>query len=64
MPMLGGKWLPWMLLRVRNRFYPGMTLEAQAAVISQLKPHTKNSFLEPAIFEPWHEMLSRYLFCE
>lgn len=45
-------------------FYHDMTPEAQAAAISKLKPHAKPSFLEPATFEPWHEMPSMYLFCD
>ncbi|CEJ62157.1 hypothetical protein PMG11_10665 [Penicillium brasilianum] len=73
--MLGGNWLPWMLLndpddgycrssQQETVFYHDMTPEAQATAISKLKPHAKPSFLEPATFEPWHEMPSTYLFCD
>ncbi|OOQ81529.1 hypothetical protein PEBR_42688 [Penicillium brasilianum] len=73
--MLGGNWLPWMLLsdpddgycrssQQETVFYHDMTPEAQATAISKLKPHAKPSFLEPATFEPWHEMPSMYLFCD
>lgn len=41
-----------------------MTPEAQATAISKLKPHSKYSFLEPATFEPWHEIPSMYIFCD
>jgi pimeloyl-ACP methyl ester carboxylesterase len=41
-----------------------MTPAAQAIAISKLKPHAKPSFLEPATFEPWHEMPSMYLYCD
>ncbi|KAJ6038728.1 alpha/beta-hydrolase [Penicillium canescens] len=73
--MLGGNWLPWMLLsdpddgycrssQQETVFYHDITPEAQATAIPKLKPHAKPSFLEPATFEPWHEMPSMYLFCD
>ncbi|KAF3396162.1 hypothetical protein F1880_007286 [Penicillium rolfsii] len=45
-------------------FYHDMTPEAQATAITKLKPHAKSSFLEPATFEPWHEIPSMYLYCD
>jgi pimeloyl-ACP methyl ester carboxylesterase len=45
-------------------FYHDMTPEAQQTAISKLKPHAKPSFLEPATFEPWHEVPSMYLYCD
>lgn len=41
-----------------------MTPEPQDTAISKLKPHSKSSFLEPATFEPWHEMSFMYIFCD
>lgn len=41
-----------------------MTPEAQKEAISKLKPHAKASFCETAVYEPWHDMPSFYLFCD
>lgn len=41
-----------------------MSPEAQKEAISKLKPHPKPSFLEKAVYEPWHEIPSFYLFCD
>ncbi|KAJ5112370.1 alpha/beta-hydrolase [Penicillium argentinense] len=73
--MLGGNWLPWMLLKnpddgycysseQETVFYQDMTPEAQQQAIANLKPHPKPSFLEKAVHEPWHEIPSFYLFCD
>ncbi|RAL13868.1 alpha/beta hydrolase [Aspergillus homomorphus CBS 101889] len=73
--MLGGSWLPWMLLenpddgycyssQHEQIFYHDMTPEAQQQAIAKLKPHPKPSFLEPAVHEPWHEIPAFYLFCD
>ncbi|KAJ5540307.1 alpha/beta-hydrolase [Penicillium frequentans] len=73
--MLGGDYLPWMLLKdpddgycyssqEETIFYHDMTPEARKTAISKLKPHAKPSFHEKAIYEPWHDMPSFYLFCD
>ncbi|KAK4866340.1 hypothetical protein LT330_008681 [Penicillium expansum] len=73
--MLGGTFLPWMVIRSPDDgycwssseetiFYNDMSPEAQQKAISKLKPQTQNSFQEPATHEPWHEMPSMYLFCD
>lgn len=41
-----------------------MTPEAQKKAMSTLKPHAKPSFSEKAVYEPWHDMPSFYLFCD
>lgn len=32
--------------------------------IAKLGSHSKRSFEEPALHEPWHEIPSMYMFCE
>lgn len=41
-----------------------MSPEAQKAAIDRLKGHPTQAFMEPALYEPWHEMPSMYLFCD
>jgi hypothetical protein len=41
-----------------------MSPEEQEKAIANLKPQTQLSFREPALYEPWHEMPSMYLFCD
>ncbi|OGM51036.1 hypothetical protein ABOM_000010, partial [Aspergillus bombycis] len=73
--MLGGEWLPWMILKDPDDgycyssqqecvFYHDLTPQAQQDAISKLQPHPKPSFLEKAKYEPWHKMPSFYLFCD
>ncbi|KAJ5397475.1 alpha/beta-hydrolase [Penicillium cosmopolitanum] len=73
--ILGGNWLPWMLLKnpddgycysseQETIFYHDMTPAAQQQAIANLKPHPKPSFLEKSVHEPWHEIPSFYLFCD
>ncbi|KAJ5698357.1 hypothetical protein N7462_000362 [Penicillium macrosclerotiorum] len=71
--MLGGNWLPWMLLKSpddgycysseqEHVFYHDMTPEEQQKAISKLKPHPVSSLLEPVLYEPWHDMPSFFLY--
>ncbi|KAJ5495524.1 hypothetical protein N7539_000640 [Penicillium diatomitis] len=73
--MIGGQWLPWMVLSdpddgycrssdEETIFYHDLPPEVQFAAIEQLKPHSKLAFLQPASFEPWHEIPCMYLFCD
>ncbi|KAJ5772748.1 hypothetical protein N7457_007644 [Penicillium paradoxum] len=73
--MLGGNWLPWMLIKSPDDgycwssnqetvFYHDMSPEEQQNAIANLKPQPQKSFREPALHEPWHEMPSMYLFCD
>ncbi|KAJ5951565.1 uncharacterized protein N7479_009978 [Penicillium vulpinum] len=75
MDMLGGNFLPWMVIKSPDDgycwssgeetiFYHDMSPEEQQKAISKLKPQSQKSFHEPAMHEPWHEMPSMYLFCD
>lgn len=41
-----------------------MSPEEQQAAIGKLKGQPTQTFLEPAVYECWHEMPSMYLFCD
>ncbi|KAL4762386.1 alpha/beta hydrolase [Aspergillus foveolatus] len=53
--LLGGNWEPWMRV---------LTLREQQKCIALLKPQPMVSFTEPALYEPWHDIPSMYLFCD
>lgn len=70
---LGGNWLPWMLFKNDDGycyssqgetvFYSDLAPTEQKKWIAMLKPHPTKSFLEPATYEPWHDLPCMYLFC-
>ncbi|KAL4798902.1 Alpha/beta hydrolase fold-1 [Aspergillus venezuelensis] len=72
--LLGGNWEPWMKFKnddgyvhtsdESNVFYGDVTPEEQQKQIAMLKPQPQLSFKEPALYEPWLEIPSMYLFCE
>ncbi|KAL4901154.1 hypothetical protein BDW74DRAFT_160450 [Aspergillus multicolor] len=72
--LLGGSWEPWMQFKnddgyvhtsdESNVFYGDVAPEEQQRQIALLKPQPQLSFKEPALYEPWREIPSMYLFCE
>ncbi|KAL4925841.1 uncharacterized protein BDV17DRAFT_271065 [Aspergillus undulatus] len=71
--LLGGSWEPWMKFKnddgyvhisdESNVFYGDLVPEEQQKHIALLKPQPQLSFKEPALYEPWREIPSMYLFC-
>ena len=47
-----------------NVFYNDLPPAEQEKWIAKLKPMSKHAFLEPASYEPWHDLPCMYLLCE
>ncbi|KAF2845689.1 alpha/beta-hydrolase [Plenodomus tracheiphilus IPT5] len=70
--MLGGQLLPWMhfdgeygyAATPEVVFYHDLNEEAQKTAIAKLKHQSARVFTDEVTYEPWHDILSMYFFCE
>ncbi|KAJ5273447.1 hypothetical protein N7478_008572 [Penicillium angulare] len=72
--LLGGRWTERIKpnyetgychsCQAEKMFYNDLSIEEAQMWISKLESQTLKTFLEPALYEPWRDVPSVYIFCE